>query len=367
MSARTIRVGLLVPNGLDGKGGIERLSLYMHREFQRAIPDISLRPLLTRTTDGALLKHLAAIPALLRFARACRRAEIDIAHINVAPRGSTWRKMLFARVARRAGIKTVIHLHGSGYDQFYAGQSSTAKAAIRRLFQRADAVVVLGAHWRAFAERDLQVPASRLHVIANGVPEPATASTDDQGAAPLIVTMGAVGERKGTDVLIDALAALPTDLAWQAAIGGNGDLGTFEARAAAAGIGDKVRFLGWVGETEVDLWLRRASIFVLPSRAENQPMAILEAMARGVPVVATRIGAIPEQVVDGETGMLVPPGDADALHGALETLLASDALRERMGAAGRERYAAHFSIAACAQSFANLYRALAGADERKAA
>jgi glycosyltransferase involved in cell wall biosynthesis len=98
---------------------------------------------------------------------------------------------------------------------------------------------------------------------------------------------------------------------------------------------------------------------VLPSRAENQPVAILEAMARGVPVIATAIGAIPEQVVDGETGLLVPPGDAGRLQAALERLLNAPDQRAAMGAAARWRYEEHFSIAQCANAFGRLYRSLA--------
>ena len=99
---------------------------------------------------------------------------------------------------------------------------------------------------------------------------------------------------------------------------------------------------------------------MLASRAENQPLAILEAMARSLPVVATNVGAIPEQVIDGETGLLVEPGDAVALAAALATLLRSPELRARYGEAGLKRFAALYSISSCAERFAALYRSLRG-------
>lgn len=104
--------------------------------------------------------------------------------------------------------------------------------------------------------------------------------------------------------------------------------------------------------------LNRADIFVLPSRAENQPVSILEAMARGVPVVATRVGAIPEQIDDGASGLLVDPGNAEQLAAALEQLIISPEKREAFGAAGQARFTRDFSVAACAQRFAAMYRSL---------
>jgi glycosyltransferase involved in cell wall biosynthesis len=173
--------------------------------------------------------------------------------------------------------------------------------------------------------------------------------------------MGLVGERKGTDVLIEALSGLPDVLDWRAVIGGDGEVEKYRRVADAAGLCGKINFLGWVDEGQVDLWLNRAALFVLPSRAENQPVAILEAMARSLPVIATSIGAIPEQVVDGETGLLVPPSDARRLQAALEKLLIAPGQRAAMGAAARRRYEEHFSIARCANVLRCLYRSLADA------
>jgi glycosyltransferase involved in cell wall biosynthesis len=143
-------------------------------------------------------------------------------------------------------------------------------------------------------------------------------------------------------------------------IGGNGEIEKYRSLADAAGLGRRIDFLGWVDEADVDQWLNRASLFVLPSRAENQPVAILEAMARGLPVIATSIGAIPEQVLDGETGLLVPPGDSESLRAAIQTLLTSPDERTSMGVAARQRYEECFSIGRCARSLQMIYRSLTG-------
>ena len=171
-----------------------------------------------------------------------------------------------------------------------------------------------------------------------------------------------MGERKGVDVLLAALAQQAArGIAWRATIAGNGDIDAARAAATAYGIADRIAFPGWVDEDAVRALMRTADLFVLPSRAENQPIAILEAMAAALPVVATTVGAIPEQVVDGDTALLVPPANADRLAEALARLLPDAALRRRMGAAGRARFAAHFAIDGTADRFAALYRELAGA------
>ena len=356
-----VRVGIVLSDGLTSQGGIGRLTGYLVREFADRRTDIAVRVLPARLSTRGVLKHLTMPVALARFAVACRR--LDVAHINVAPRGSTWRKMAFARVAAALGVPVLLHLHGSGYDQYYAGQGARRQAAIRRFFATAGAVVVLGPYWARFMAETLGVPAGRIHEIANGVPaaHPPVAPRAT-AAAPLIVFLGIVGERKGTDVLLAALAKLDAaGVAWRAVFGGNGEVDAAQAQAAALGLDGRVEFTGWVGEAEVDRLLRRADIFVLPSRAENQPVAILEAMARAVPVVSTDVGGIPGQVVDGETALLVRPGDAAALAAAIGRLIDDPGLRARMGAAGLARFESHFAVSVCADRFAALYPVIATA------
>lgn len=356
-SSTPVKVALLIPNGVEGRGGIERLALYLTRHFANAPGRIRLMPVLSRYSQSAVLKHFVTPPALLKFGWNCARGNYDIVHINVAPKGSTWRKMVFDRIARHYDVPRVIHLHGSGYDEFYQRQGPRSRRAIRNFFQGADAVAVLGQHWLEFVRDELQVDPNIIHVIANGVPEP-TPSRKVARSAPLIVSLGLVGMRKGTDILLQALAKLPQDLSWSAAIGGNGEVARYRAMAASLGLADKVRFLGWIDEAGMNQVLSEASMFVLPSRAENQPVSILEAMARGLPVVATDVGAIPEQVIDGKTGILVSPGNAEELAGAIERLIRSPESARQLGESGRERFEAFFSISACAGKFASLYENL---------
>ena len=164
----------------------------------------------------------------------------------------------------------------------------------------------------------------------------------------VVLLPGALEERKGHAVLLDAAARLAADgerrLRWVFC----GDGGAREALVrAAAPLGDAVRFEGF--RDDIGACLAAADIVVLPSRKEGLGVAALEGAAAARPVVASRVGGLVEAVADGETGILVPPGDAPALAAAIRRLAADAALRARLGAAGRDRVLARYSVARMAE------------------
>jgi glycosyltransferase involved in cell wall biosynthesis len=155
---------------------------------------------------------------------------------------------------------------------------------------------------------------------------------------------------KGVDVLLRAAASLPN---LRVEVVGDGP-----ERARLESIGRRARFLGW--QTGLDDLLAGWDLFALPSREEAFGIAALEAMAASLPVVATRVGGLPELVEDGLTGLLVPPDDPAALAAAIARLAADSALRARLGEAGRARAATHFPVERMVASVAALYDQLLG-------
>lgn len=354
---------VLVPDGLDGRGGIERLMLYLTRAMPKADPDIELVTHRTRLVRIAGLRHASTLLSLLWFALRCASGGVHTIHANIAPRGSTWRKAAFVVIARAFGLPVVLHLHGSGYDAYWSGRSRPQQRAIARFFRHAERVVVLGRHWARFAQDTLGCDPRRIAVVPNGAPDAATRA--DPGRTPCrIAFAGRIGKRKGVDCLIAALSALPPDRNWHLGLCGDGAVSAHDRLARTAGLSDRVRFHGWLDEAALDRLLGEAQLFVLPSRAENQPVAILEAMARGLPVIATRIAAIPDLVDDGVTGLLVPPDDPVALATALDRLITDPAARSRMGQAGRARFERHFTLTATARSLAQVHRNAVAAGPR---
>lgn len=358
--SRTINVAMLLSEGQESQGGMGRIIGYLVRSLATTDPDIGTYPMATRLAGASLLKHLSVPVSLAKFVRFTLARPVDVVHINVAPRGSTWRKMVYAQAARALKRPVLLHLHGSAYDEYFRSLRPAQARMVQHFFQHADHVVALSEQWADFVRKDLGVPAAQVTEIANGVPAAHDLQPRPRDRPVHIAFFGVVGHRKGTDVLIDALGALAAKgVQFQVTIGGNGDVDAARAHARNVGIADRVRFLGWVDQPTVDKVLRDADIFVLPSRAENQPVAILEAMARALPVVATRIGAIPRQIDDGVTGLLVEPGDVDGLATCLSELIEDQARRLEMGAAALKLFEEHFSIDACARKFALLYRQLA--------
>jgi glycosyltransferase involved in cell wall biosynthesis len=168
---------------------------------------------------------------------------------------------------------------------------------------------------------------------------------------------------KGLDVLVRAAAKVP-DTSVVVVGPRENERGDLEALAAEVGVSDRLHFVGWTDRPRD--YLPSFDVFAVPSRYDASPLALLEAMAAGLPVVATRVGGIPEIVIAGETALLVPPDDPDALAGALRTLVADPALRERMGTAGRRRWLAEFSYEQMIAKFEAIFdEVLAAAPPRR--
>jgi glycosyltransferase involved in cell wall biosynthesis len=174
-----------------------------------------------------------------------------------------------------------------------------------------------------------------------------------------VVFLGQLCDRKGTSILIDAWARIignqdipPTKLI----IVGWGEIDRARAQMSALGIEEFVDIRGWMSKPEVDHLLARTHVVVLPSLNEGQPMAILEAMARGICVVSTTAGGIPEMVGESE-GVLVSPGDVHELADALAEVVNDREARRRFGAQARQRVEREFDLEVVSRRFDDLYRA----------
>lgn len=173
-------------------------------------------------------------------------------------------------------------------------------------------------------------------------------STAEKGVR--LLSVGRAVEKKGFDVLLAALAKLDTGFHWRLThIGGGEGLSALKAQARELGLADRVGFDGAKAFDDVLAAYREADLFVLPCRIaangdrDGLPNVLLEAQSQGLAVVSTTVSAVPELILDGETGRLVPPDDADALASALADLIHDSRLRTRLGTAGAARVREVFS------------------------
>jgi glycosyltransferase involved in cell wall biosynthesis len=197
------------------------------------------------------------------------------------------------------------------------------------------------------------LPARLLHVIPYGIAQTGDSHSDSHSDSHLVVGVAANLEYwKGVDVLLEAARLAQEPLRIE--INGDGSLrGDLQRQAEEAGV--EARFNGFVSEP-----LAGIDVLAQPSRADNLPLAVLEAMAAGLPVVATRVGGIPELVVDGETGFVVPAEDPSALAAALDSLARDRSRLAELGRRGHQRVATHFSAEQVARRTVELYRELCG-------
>jgi hypothetical protein len=214
-------------------------------------------------------------------------------------------------------------------------------------------------------------PRARVIAIPNGIDTATYTPSPDadrsqsplrRGARHVVLIVGHLSEVKGYPTFLRAaslVARKAPDVAYLA-LGGEtiapGYRAQLEALARQLGVDSSVHFLGW--RSDVADVLRAADVMVLPSLDEGLPMAILEAMACGLPVISTPVGGVPEAVVPEETGLLVPPQDTDALAAAILRLVRESDLARRMGAAGRLRAERHFSVDRVVSSIHSLYETL---------
>jgi len=210
------------------------------------------------------------------------------------------------------------------------------------------------------ADKITQVPnAVALDRFPRAV-SPAPARPTDPAVPHTVLTVARLDPQKGLHDLVAAAALVPE--ARVMVVGEGPERPALETEIARLGLGDRVHLLGF--RSDVPDLLAASDLFVLPSLFEGLPLSILEAMAAGKPVVATAIGGNDEAVVDGATGLLVPPGDPQALADAIRALLRDPERRRRLGEAGRRRAEAEFSATAMVRRIAAIYDELLAASDR---
>lgn len=342
------------PGGREHGGGIGRFIGYV-------VDAAAARGARHRVTDtrGPVWSKLRSpwrlAGALARMAQDRVIAPERLHHIHVAGRGSTLRKLVLAGLARRLGCRHVLHLHDYDYAGDFALRSKRGKAAVRAMFSGADAVVVLGRKDRDFVTGTLGVDPARVAVLHNCVPDPGPRATFPEGD-PQILFLGTLGPRKGVPELIAALSTPEMrGLAWRAVLAGDGDAATYRRQAEAGGIAGRLSFPGWLDTAATAALRAESHVFVLPSHAEGLSMALLEAMASELAVIATPVGAHAEILTDGETALFVPPGDTAALAKALARLVGDPGLRAAIAASGRAAFERRHAIAAYMDALAAVY------------
>ncbi len=284
-----------------------------------------------------------------------RRSSVAILHVHA---GVGWEGQGAVLAGRRAGVAAVVRTEH--LPQLIT--TNDQRAGHRALVRQLDRLICVSdgvAH--SFVTSG--IPADSITVVRNGTRHVAAAPErlGVQEETALVLAIGRLTEQKGFELLIDAAAQLSGA---QVVIVGEGPLeAELEARILKRRVGDRVRLCG--RRADISSLLAGADVLAMPSHFEGLPLVAIEAMAAGLPVIGTRVCGIDEVVVDGLTGRLVPPGDADAFARGLAEAIASPSLRSRWGEAGRIRHRESFTAERMGQETAVVYdEALRGSAPR---
>ncbi|NMH91150.1 glycosyltransferase family 4 protein [Pseudonocardia bannensis] len=283
----------------------------------------------------------------------------DVVHLHMAKDGSYFRKAALLWLARLRRVPIVLHVHAGEFRLFYDRMPRSVRWSIRWTLSRASVVVALGGRW---AQRLREIaPDARIVAIPNPVQIVGAGRQPDAADPVHVVFLGTMGDPKGTFVLLEAwskVVANSSGVPARLTLAGNGEVERARDTVSRLGLADTVDVRSWLSPDEVADLLGTAQVLTLPSRNEGQPMSILEAMGRGLCVVATDVGGIPDLVEDGASGVLVAPDDVDALAAALNSVIDDADLRTRLGQAALDRARSTFDVDVIWRRFDALYREL---------
>ncbi|NEQ04545.1 MAG: glycosyltransferase family 4 protein [Moorea sp. SIO4E2] len=329
---------LMLGDNLQIKGGIASVQKLILRN---APSHVQIQHIPTTCTDGEngsiTRKILAFGKALGKLLWKLSRKKADLIHVHFCQRGSTLRKMILMLVALAFDVPVVLHAHGSEYKLFYTGLPQWAKRIISSLFRQSAYLIVLSQSWKNFYQSSFGLKAEQVVILPNPVEFPSKIPERTSCNQIMLVFLGQIGQRKGVFDLIRAFASLPPEhkTCSKLILAGDGEVEQACQLVESLDLGDYIKVPGGIDSGQRDALLAKANIFVLPSYNEGLPMALLEAMGWGLPVITTPVGGIPEVVTHAENGLIINPGDIEQLSDTLKSLIENKSLRISLGAKAR--------------------------------
>lgn len=331
---------------------------YFPRRWEDLTHDESVPDRLKRSFRYKLAAVCYVMAGMAAAWRLARRRRYDLVHVHWAMPHA-----LFGWAARAAcGARMVTTFYGVEL-RWTKSALGPLKWLLIHAARKSDRAVAISRHTAADV-RALAGVEAEVIPYGVGLPSPAPSSASTVNAGPFTVLfVGRLVERKGVDVLLDAAARLNPLQDFRVVIVGDGpERPALEARAARLGLAAVVQFRGRVSEEELVRAYATSQVCVLPAvvdrrgDTEGLGVVLLEAMTHGVPVIGSNVGGITDIVTDGETGLLVPPGDAEALAGAITRLQRDPALAARLRAAGPRRVEERFTWDAIVAKWEAVYR-----------
>jgi len=289
-----------------------------------------------RIVTGAVvtLVHMVAFPITLLLQRPA------IVQVQSSDFQTFWESAYYVLICRALRVPVLMRL-GGAFDNFYSVSSSRAQALIRRVLQWPDRLFVQSEYWRGMVERLGRTDG--VLVLPNSVAGHVLAACNkaDRDVPVCLFAAGSEAKRKGVEEVLAAMRSLKTAGA-RVRFHIVAATQSLEAEIARQGLSGISCVEGYLSHDRLLDAMRSADIFLLPSRAEGFPNALLEAMASGAAAIVTPVGSVPE-IVDGDCAAVVPVNDSQALAGAIERLANDRPLRDHLAKAGRDRVSSRYA------------------------
>lgn len=358
LAAHDVQVEVVAPAsaGLAATELLDGIRVHRFRYAPRRWETLAYTGTMAETVGRSLAGKAALASYLLAQAWAARRLVRQLAAPVVHAHWWFPAGLVATRVPLPPAQCCVVTMHGS--DVRLAAQQPRAHALFRSVLNRADAVTAVSP-WLAERARSLApevrplVSPMPVNVALFAPPTRADRSRDD------LLYVGRLNEQKGLRLLLDAVAAMQRR-ARLGVVGEGPAASALRAQAMTLGIADRVTWHGALPQPRLVELYQRASAVVIPSLDEGLGLVAVEAQLCRTPVVGFDSGGVADIIVDGETGLLVPPGDVAALARALDRLLADAELQHALGAAGRAAALDVYSPDAVASRYADMYRRIVG-------
>lgn len=332
----------MLGNDPSVKGGITSvISQLLAHDWNSEGIDMKFIPTYVETNN--VRKILFFAKALRRINKELKTNKPDVVHMHMSYKGSFTRKFFLHKLCKKNNIPDIIHLHGSEFKKWFDESDDKKKEQIQTLLKESAGFIVLGDKWNK-AVKEIE-PKTNTVVVSNTVHIPDY--TVEWKQPFTVLFMGVLIKRKGVADLINAIYLLnkenKLDNVRLVIAGSGAEEAELKAMCTQLGLDNYIEFAGWTAGEKKEKLFRESQMLVLPSYNEGLPIAILEAISCGMPVVATNVGDISSAVIDGENGYLIEPGDVLAIKQAIEKIVWDPEVFNKMVTASRQLAESGFS------------------------
>jgi glycosyltransferase involved in cell wall biosynthesis len=347
---------VMLGDSLEHHGGIVTVEKLI---LQNVDSGVKIQHISTREDGSAIHKIIVFVNSIFALLWRLLSRQTDILHIHMADWGSVFRKAVITIIGLVFRKPVLIHAHGPEFHLTYNSLPRWIQQCLSWIFRRCQGFIVLSNSWKDFYVPNLGLAAERVFVLPNPVSVPDKIPDRLDNSKVKVTFSGRIGQRKGAFDLIKAFADLPAEQRDQAELifAGDGDIEQGLDLVKNLNLGGHVTFLGWLSADKRDELLANSDIFVLPSYNEALPMALLEAMAWGLPVITSPVGGIPEIVTNNENGLLVTPGNIQQITEAMQSLIKNHNLRQTFGHNARSSILS-FDVKVYCDNLLNVYHSI---------